>query len=72
MTAPPTRHLDFQVRLTCGCSIRLRNNPLHSAVRFGCPAGLGHGYRLGWTSWTNAATGQTETNPANLSTGEAR
>jgi hypothetical protein len=71
MAVLPSLYHDFQVRLTCGCSIRLRNNPLHAGVRFGCPAGLGHGYRLGWTSWTNTATGQTVTNPATSTCTEA-
>lgn len=44
-------HRDYRVTLTCGCTIRVRNQPLHAGVRYGCASGLGHGYALAWTAW---------------------
>ena len=47
----------FLVTLTCGCRIRLRNNPHRKGGKFSCPSGQGHGYSLTWTSWTDTVTG---------------
>lgn len=38
---------DFRARLECGDAIRLRMWPMEH-VRFGCTAGLSHGYSLRW------------------------
>lgn len=54
---------DYKIRLTCGCSVLHRTHPLKPDVRYGCAAGLRHGYQLAWTAWTYLPTGQTRTNP---------
>jgi len=64
-----TANLDYLIILTCGCTLRLRNQPLHQGVRYGCSTGQGHGYRLAWVSWVNAVTGQSA---VNVSVGAAR
>lgn len=53
----------FNVVLTCGCSVLLRNPPISRQVQLGCPSGLGHGYQLAWVSWTNSQTGAYSANP---------
>lgn len=52
----------IRVRLTCGCVIGLRDNPLRATAKFGCDAGLGHGYQLSWVEWHNPYTGRSAVN----------
>lgn len=49
------------VWLTCGCSLRRKDAPLGYGVRFPCPNGMGHGYRLRWTRWSDG--GKSGCNP---------
>lgn len=47
----------FHVRLTCGCTIKLRMSPPREETKLGCLNGLGHGYSLGWVEWTDTGSG---------------
>ena len=40
--------LTWRARLTCGCTIVLRLQPLRNTTEYGCNTGLRHGYRLPW------------------------
>lgn len=53
---------DFQVKLTCGCSLRMTNYPMDRNQKFGCP-GAGHGYNVGWVTSTRLSTGTVSHNP---------
>lgn len=40
------------VRLRCGCVFKTRNRPMNAKTTYPCRSGMGHGYNVGWVSWT--------------------
>lgn len=56
MEDPPVRKFrrraPIVVKLTCGCPVHARCSPWPQQV-FGCDSGVGHGYRLRWTEYTD-------------------
>lgn len=57
-----TRNMDFRITLTCGCAVKSRLSPMRTNETYACTTGLGHGYRLAWTSWTDVKTGRASEN----------
>lgn len=56
------RKYDIVVTLACGCQTRMRLAPLREATKLGCTNGMGHGYSLAWTEWTDESRGITMRN----------
>lgn len=54
----------YTVTLTCGHTIRLRDEPWDTACCYGCTAALGCGYQLAWTQWVSPDGQQSGQNPA--------
>ena len=52
----------FRVRLSCGCTVKLRDQPYTKSDKFTCSMPLVHGYRTGWVSWENSETGASRVN----------
>lgn len=52
----------FRVKLTCGCTVVTRNNPMRHNTTYPCPSGMGHGYSVSWTSWEDTVTGLARVN----------
>jgi hypothetical protein len=44
---------DVRVVLVCGCRIRLHDAPKSPYSKFACEANKGHGYNVGWVSWSD-------------------
>lgn len=53
----------YRVTLACGCTVTARDMPPGYTTRYICRNGLGHGYRLAWTSCTDTIRDHTTTNP---------
>jgi len=41
----------YRAELTCGHTIKLRLMPMNNVGTYGCTAGMGCGYQLGWVKW---------------------
>jgi len=41
-----------RVKLTCGCTFPSRTRPMNAKTTYPCRSGVGHGYNVGWVSWT--------------------
>ena len=47
------RRKDILVALVCGCTLRMFERPRNPNSRFACTSNLGHGYSVGWKSWSD-------------------
>ena len=45
------------VKLACGCTLKTRNSPMNVKTTYPCRSGMGHGYSVGWVSWTEGNRG---------------
>jgi hypothetical protein len=48
---------DVRVVLVCGCPIRLLDSPKSPYSKFACKSNKGHGYNVGWASWSDINDG---------------
>lgn len=53
-----------RVVLACGCTLLTRNRPMNPGSNYPCPSGMGHGYSVGWLSYTDTQTGTVSSNRA--------
>lgn len=56
----------IRIRLTCGCVFKNYDAPFSPNAKYGCPNNMGHGYMLGWTSWSLEGQGLASVNPKHL------
>lgn len=54
----------IEIVLVCGCKVRKRVPPGGPGAFYPCIYGLGHGYTVGWKSWTDLTSGFGKTNPS--------
>lgn len=53
----------FTVTLVCGCSIKVKIDPMGPRSTYPCRSNLGHGYRVLWAEWTSPDGTLTRQNP---------